>query len=395
MEELLRVDLLSPPGFGDATLASASASETLELPVTNMDDLGLPTFELNGGGGGSSSSSAAPMTHSFVPKIDDIGPATSSDGFVNPNAQTFLPSHSSYNNPAPVILSNSDLAKAKRGYLNWFKRQERRGNGPSRRFTMDDSVDDMKAEKEAMMQESNREFAIKIMEWTTIAIASGAEKTAESFPKLGLKLDSYSQNIQDSMDELDMVFDEMYDDLSDSIKFSPGMKYMLIMARGAAATHAMNKMQSAYGPDVADVMRSDPELAKRITQALAEKTAANARNVQPQAHPQAPAPTAAQNQRASDPLAALAQFGSFGMGGGPPAPVQTKPQQQARPPTPPLRARNVPSSVSASASRKELTGPANMDEILRKIDLAPPSVGGAPKPPSSKKSTRSVVTLNL
>jgi hypothetical protein len=374
----LGIDLLTNP-----KQVSEMSSGPSEVNITELDSLNIESLNLNFDeapvGRSREAGPSATEAPSFMPSLDEFSNPQSSDGFANLASDNFLPKEPSFEAKRP--MSNLEINKRKRELIRYFERCEKRGKGPARRFTMDDSLEEMELEKKAMASDANVEFVMQLMEWGTISVASGAEYLGDAVPRLGLKMKGYSQNVNDTMDEFYEVFDEMIDDWGDTIKFSPGMKYVMLLARGAIATHTANKLTSAFGPDVMDVMKSNPDLMKNFVNAMTEKTAQNmgAAGGMPQAQ-SAP-------QRRMDPLSEMGRFMGMGMGG-PPAPVHTVtrtpdfPQAQVPRPKPATNVvQGVTKSIPApkplnipSMPRREMSGPKNMDDIMKSINLSPPSM---------------------
>ena len=417
----LGIDLLTNP----KQVSSESSAGPSEVNITDLDSLNIDNLNLNfdeAPVGRPNREVSTPMpteAPSFMPSLEEFTKPESSDGFANLASDNFLPKETTFEAKRP--MSNLEINKRKRELIRYFERCEKRGKGPARRFTMDDSLEEMELEKKAMASDANVEFVMQLMEWGTISFASGAEYLGDAVPRLGIKLKGYSQNVNDTMDEYYEVFDELIDDWGDTIKFSPGMKYVMLLVRGAIATHTANKLTSAFGPDVMDVMKSNPDLMKNFVNAMAEKTAQNmgaAGGMTGMMPPSAP-------QRRMDPLSEMGRFMGMGMGG-PPAPIHTvtrtvdNPQPQVPRPkpsssvvqgvtksVPPPKPLNIP-----TIPRREMSGPKNMDDILKSINLAPPvsdvkafdmgAAGKIPSPPmsvsskpKSARSLKNVVVMDL
>lgn len=375
----LGIDLLTNPKQVSMESSGPSEVNITELDSLNIDNLNFDDLS-------PSAPAAAPKAEapSFMPSVEEFTHPESSDGFANLASDNFLPKEPTFEAKRP--MSNLEINKRKRELIRYFERCDKRGKGPARRFTMDDSLEDMEVEKKAMASDANVEFVMQLMEWGTISVASGAEYLGDAVPRLGLKMKGYSQNVNDTMDEFYEVFDEMIDDWGDTIKFSPGMKYIMLLVRGAIATHTANKLTSAFGPDVMDVMKSNPDLMKNFVNAMAEKTAQNMSGSGGMGGMAQSAP-----QRRMDPLSEMGRFMGMGMGG-PPAPIHTVsrtpdvPQPQVPRPKavqsgPSLGSKGIvpPKPLNIpSLPRKEMSGPKNMDDILKSINLAPPAAAAPP-----------------
>jgi hypothetical protein len=403
----LGVDLLiNPHQMGPSPPSDARADGQKEVPVANIETFNFENFDIDSAMPSSSSGAAgsrveASEAPSFVPKMEDFGKPATSDGFRNLNAESFLPRDPDVATSGP-IRTTQEINRRKRELIRFFQRSASRNHPPSRHYTLDDSLEDMEEERKAMKAESQCEFITQLMEWGTIALANGAELASEKMPRMGIKLKGYSQNVNDRMDDFYEVFEELVEDIN--IDLGPGQKYLMLMVQSAVVTHSANKLTGAFGPDVTEVMKENPDLMKRFTAAVAEKTAQNAAKAKSGSGAPAPAPAAvaapAPSVRGIDPLMDIARF--MTLGGGPPAMVQNnsgnnRPPPAAaapRPPTPPV-VRPHPQVAAAPppapAVRREMRGPTgDMDAVMKTIQLAPPK-----KPRTASSLGKKSVTINV
>lgn len=360
MSDLFGAELLINP----SQMAESSGSgmtEPKEIAIADLDAIELDVLP----------DAPAP---SLVPKPEDIGQHTTDDGFVNLNAESFMPQAA----PASATgraLTPVQINERKRKILSYFDRMQRRGRAPSRRFTMDDSLEDLETEKKAMSSDNNMEFAMAMMEKVTIGIATMAEKTAAAVPRTGVRLAGYSNSVNDTMDDFYPIFEEFWDKHNDWFQFGPEVKYVYLLGMSAYMTHMTNTFTQAYGPPAGDVLRDNPDLARQFAQKFMEKTMGSVRAAAPAPAPvPAPAPPPAR-----DIISEMLAFTGL-PGGGPPNMMASQP----KPSTAPV-----------------MRGPQNMDDILKDINVVPPPVpGGSKAQPRTgilkkPKSERTVMTVDL
>lgn len=358
MADLFGSDLLiNPSQIG----GGAAAEEAKEIPISDMDGLG----------GGLDLDNDVP---NLVPKAEDIGQHTTDDGFVNLNAESFMPSAAPSSGGGRPAMTPSQINEKKRKILGYFDRMQRRGRPPSRRFTMDDTLEDMEAEKKAMSNDNNMEFALKLMENVTLGIATVSEYGASAVPRAGIRLNGYSNSVNDTMEDFYPIFEEMWDKYQEVFNFGPEMKYVYLMMTTAYMTHMTNTFTQAYGPAAGDVMKENPELAKQFAAKYMEKSMGAVHAARAAAAAAPAPPPAAPRPAAAPPRDILSEMASFlGIpGGGPPNAMASKP--------------------------KTMSGPQNVDDILRNV--APPvPPAAAPSTPRSilkkPRSERNSVTLQL
>lgn len=359
MADLFGADLLVNPtqvDGGGGGGGGVSFGEAKEIPLTGLDEIDVDALP----------ETSAP---NLVPKPEDIGQHTTDDGFVNLNAEHFMPQAAS-SGPTRT-MTPTQINEKKRKILSHFDRMTRRGRGPSRRFTMEDSLEDLENEKKAMNSDTNMEFALGAMEKFTIGIATLGEKGAAWAPRAGVRLNGWSNAVNDTMDDFYPVFEEFWDKYGEVMNFGPEMKYLYLMAMSAYTVHMSNAMTQAYGPAAADILKENPEMAKKFAQSFMEKTFA-------QAQAPAPAPAPAPARPAKDILSEMWSFAGL-PGSGPPNR---------------MAGNRAPAPAPAPAPRPApppMAGPKNMDDILKGMNVTPPPPVPPRAPAPAPSTPRSIL----
>lgn len=379
MGDSFGAELLMNPKQSDFG-ATTNVGGSHEVNLADIDAINLDSMDF-----GSFGETSQPK---LVPTFEEIGKSSSSDGFVNLNAESFLPKEPE--RAAAKVLSNQEILNRKRKLIAKFERRAKMGRGPTRRFTMDDNLEDMEDEDKAMANDQNFEFMVGIMEKVTIGISAAVEKGAEAMPRAGFRMKGFSQNTMDTMDEFYPVFEELIDKYAPSVSLGPEVKYLYLLGMGAYMTHMTNKMTQEFGPSMTDVLKGNPDLMKKMAEAYIDKTVSNAQS--------GSKPVAAAAAPKSDPLSEMAKFIGLGApGAAPPAPRQ---------PTPPMTRASTVAKPAAppAAPRRDMKGPQNLDSLLKSIDLKPPMLdkasaqqppASALKKPRSERSVKNTVSITL
>ena len=247
---------------------------------------------------------------------------------------------------ASPMMTADQIERAKREILYQFDRLERKGLRMPRRYTMSDSLEDMRAELERLKLDREVDASVKFQRRMLMACVTGIELFNNHFDPFALKLDGWSESLYDNLDDYDDVFEELHMKYRSRAKMAPELK-LLMMVGGSGMMFHLTSAMFRSAPGLEQVVRENPELRRQLAQA----TLNTMQNNQPQ-HP-------VQQQAGSGGL--MGMIGSLFGGGGTktaPAPVSVP---MARPP--PTAAVGGNSGSSSSVMR----GPMHVDDILREL----------------------------
>jgi len=302
-----------------------------------------------------------------------------------PSAQPFYSTRS----PAPVMSENDILTK-KREILYQFDRFEKKGIRVPRKFTLASNLDEMVLELERMKKDREIDTSIKFQRKTLMTLVSGIEIANAWLNPVGARLDGWSENMNESIEDYDDIFEELHEKYKGKGKIAPELKLLFMVAGSAFMYHMTNAMfKNSSIPNADQVFKQNPELARQFAAASAN-TMAN------------------QAQQSSNPLTSMlggmfgggggsggigSLFGNlFGGGGGgagnngnnggtsvPISSMNGVTASQVSQPAPvasvsPMNNSGLrgPSSIPPAAPVHTMKGPSNMEDILREID----NIGG-------------------
>jgi hypothetical protein len=323
------------------------------MGITNLESVDLPTLDFNDIGGGEPP--PMPQGPRLVPTIEETGP-THMGGMPNMNAEPYMtPS-------APSRMSDDHVLREKYDLLRKFERLGKMGVPMRKRFTIDSPLDEMKLELEFIKREKSMDSTIKqFSEWfvTGMSAAEWGSKNVPMVKAFGLQLDGLSEAAQMNVVDLEDDFEELYDLYGDNMKMHPLVRIPLRVCMMVYMVHLTNQMaQKAPIPNIQDIMRQNPDIARQLAGAAMQNQAQQMRNTA-----SVPPP-----QQAPNPLAGLMSFMQQSQPSAPPpnivpkAPAENKPVrigiQQRRPQAPPAPPQPPP---------QPMRSPPSIDELLRDI----------------------------
>ena len=328
------VHVSAAPAGGDFSLGPLEALEPVSLDIPGEGSLGpMPSIQVNregGGGGGYGGSSGGGQ-----PIFSDNSQTASGPGIsLAPPAQR---------------MSLEEERKEKADLLNKLGRLESKGFQITKRFTMDNSLDEIKMEFERLMDARNLEGSIKFQRQMMVGLVTGVELMNNKFNPFDWQLDGWSESVHENLDDFDEVFEELYDKYKGKGNMPPEARLLFMLAGSGFMFHMSNSFfRSKIGNTTMDsILKNNPELAKQMAAAAAQ--------------------------------AAGPGFGNFmGMSMGvpqsQPAPMSAPPPQQAPMPqqnmffNPPNAPPQAMPQQAPPVQRREMKGPSGVDDILRTFE---------------------------
>jgi hypothetical protein len=265
---------------------------------------------------------------------------------------------------------------------------------------MESPILEMKGEYETIMDEKAKQNSIKFSGNMLMTCINGLEFLNNRFDPFDLKLDGWSEQVGENIDDYDEVFGELYDKYKSKATMAPELKLLFQLGGSAAMLHMTNTMFKSAMPGMDDILRQNPELAQQFQKAAVNSMSNNT-----------PGFSGFMNSMSNDdPMPP--------MGSGPPPPMRTQGPGSAPPPDsrpgndnsfsarakarrgvaddginisenfasasdPPKSSRrpNVPIPPPVvEQQRAEMKGPSDIDSILSGLKTKKVSMGGGPPP---------------
>ena len=288
-------------------------------------------------------------------------------------------------------MSKEELLREKFKYLKKLEELEKKGADLSKKYTMESSLQEMQGEYESIIEAKEIDNSKKFQGKMLMACITGLEFLNNKFDPFDLKLDGWSEQVNDNIDEYDEIFAELHEKYKSKAKMAPELKLLFQLGGSAIMLHMTNTLFKSSMPGMDDIMRQNPELMQQFTQAAV--------NQMGQSNP---------------------GLGGFMNGmmnadptppnrGGPPPPMKTQgpgappaPQRNSRPDLSFARNNNQdgisitetfeaadPPQRSKRQVRPEMKGPSDIDDILsglKKTTTPSPEVNTQAPPPLSQQA---------
>ena len=204
-----------------------------------------------------------------------IGSETARDSVLENNNKTWdgfrkindIPSPDANMNHTPHV-SNEELLKEKFKVLRLLEDLEKnKGIKLSRKYTMESSLQEMQGEYQMLMDAKSNANSVKFQSRMLMAAITGIEFLNNKFDPFDIKLDGWSEQINENISDYDEVFSELHEKYKSKAKMAPELKLMFQLVGSGIMVHMTNTMFKSSIPGMDDIMRQNPDLMKQFTQA--------------------------------------------------------------------------------------------------------------------------------
>lgn len=303
-----------------------------------------------------------------VPTADaNLGPLP--DIHVNRDTSSYPPMFSDNNQTAtgPGValrpqgprMSPEEEREKKADLINKLGRLESKGFQVSKRFTMDNSYEEIKQEFDRLMDARNLEGSIKFQRQMMMGFVTGCELMNNKFNPFDWQLEGWSESVHENIDDFDEVFEELYDKYKTKGNMPAEARLLFLLAGSGFMFHMSNNFFRSKMNNISmdDILKNNPQLRQQFATAAAQAAGPGFGNFMGMTMGVPPSQPAAMS--------------------GPP-PQQQAPQQNMF-----FNAPNVPPQAMPPAAppvqRREMKGPSGVDDILRTFqEVRDAEVSGPP-----------------
>jgi hypothetical protein len=163
--------------------------------------------------------------------------------------------------------SKEDILREKFQYLRKLETLEGKGVNLSKRYTMESSLDEMKGEYEYIIAEKERKNSTQFQGKVLTTLITGLEFLNGKFDPFDIKLDGWSEQINENLDDYDEIFAELHEKYKSKAKMAPELKILFQLAASGMMIHMTNTMFKSAIPGMDDIMRQNPDLMNQFTKA--------------------------------------------------------------------------------------------------------------------------------
>ena len=283
-------------------------------------------------------------------------------------------------------MNKEQMLKEKFEILRKLETLETKGATLSKKYSMDSDLNEMKGEFEFLMNEKEKENSMKFQGKVLTTLITGIEFLNNKFDPFDIKLDGWSEQINENVDDFDEIFAELHEKYKSKAKMAPEIKLLFQLASSGIMIHMTNTMFKSALPGMDDIMRQNPDLMNHFTKAAMSSM-----------------------EQSSPGLSNFMNDMGMSHGRNEPSDMRSQPEEFQRSSAPPPR--------PPPPMRNEMKGPSNIDSLLSNLgkssakndikvennstisieDLETLSVGsrGSGKKSSKRKSDKNTISLAI
>ena len=164
-------------------------------------------------------------------------------------------------------MSQQEIKNEKIDILYKFKRLEGQGIRPTMNYNMNSQLEDMRNEYIKLKKQREVDSSIKFQRKVMMALITGVEFLNNKFDPFDIKLDGWSESVNENICDYDEVFEELSEKYGGSGEMAPELKLLMMVGGSAFMFHLTNTMFKSSIPGMDDIMKQNPELMQQFAKA--------------------------------------------------------------------------------------------------------------------------------
>ena len=175
--------------------------------------------------------------------------------------------------PSQPQLTKEEMLREKFKFLRKLEALEKKGVELSKKYNMDSSLQEMMGEYETIQEEKTKQNSVKFQGNMLMAVINGMEFLNNRFDPFDIKLDGWSEQVNENVTDYDDIFGELYEKYKSKASMSPEIKLMFQLGGSAMMVHMTNTMFKSAMPGMDDILRQNPDLMRSFQNAAVNSMA--------------------------------------------------------------------------------------------------------------------------
>jgi len=165
-------------------------------------------------------------------------------------------------------MNSQDIKNEKIDLIYKFKKLENQGIRTTMNYNMNSQLEDMRNEYIKLKKQREVDNSVKFQRKVMMAAITGLEFLNNKFDPFDVKLDGWSESINENIFDYDEVFEELADKYGGSTgDMAPELKLLMMVGGSAFMFHLTNTMFKSSIPGMDDIMKQNPDLMKQFAKA--------------------------------------------------------------------------------------------------------------------------------
>ena len=132
---------------------------------------------------------------------------------------------------------------------------------------MESSLQEMMGEYETIIEEKEKSNSVKFQGNMLMACINGIEFLNSKFDPFDIKLDGWSEQINENINDYDDVFGELHEKYKSKASMAPELKLLFQLGGSGMMVHMTNTMFKSAMPGMDDILRQNPDLMRSFQSA--------------------------------------------------------------------------------------------------------------------------------
>ena len=175
--------------------------------------------------------------------------------------------------PLEAKMSKEEMLREKFKFLRKLEALEKKGIELSKKYSMESSLQEMQGEYETIMEEKSKQNSVKFQGNMLMAMINGIEFLNGKFDPFDVKLDGWSEQVQENVTDYDDIFGELYEKYKSKASMAPELKLLFQLGGSAMMVHMTNTMFKSAMPGMDDILRQNPDLMRSFQNAAVNSMA--------------------------------------------------------------------------------------------------------------------------
>jgi len=178
-------------------------------------------------------------------------------------------------------MSPNEIKNEKIDMLYQFRKLEGQGIRTTMNYNMTSNLEDMRTEYYKLKKQRETENSVKFQRKILMAAVTGGEFLNNKFSPFDIKLDGWSESVNDNINDFDEVFEELAEKYTGKSEMAPEIKLVMMLGGSAFMFHLTQTLFKSSMPGMGDIMQQNPDLMKQFAQAAVGSMANNIREPPP------------------------------------------------------------------------------------------------------------------
>tara|TARA_B100001094_G_scaffold140530_1_gene136188 strand:- start:3577 stop:4731 length:1155 start_codon:yes stop_codon:yes gene_type:complete len=164
-------------------------------------------------------------------------------------------------------MNSQEIKNEKIDLIYKFKKLEDQGIRTTMNYNMNSHLEDMRNEYLKLRKQREVDNSVRFQRKVMMAAITGLEYLNNKFDPFDVKLDGWSESVNENIYDYDEVFEELAEKYGGKSDMAPELKLLMMLGGSAFMFHLTNTMFKSSIPGMDDIMKQNPDLMHQFAKA--------------------------------------------------------------------------------------------------------------------------------